>query len=115
MRWNEVVTFLGVGEQYQDSAGAWHQGERVERLVYCNEYTIGAMAMAHLRSNTVRMANGNEPIDVGLRNEHMLEVRTVDYLGEDKCIFRGEEYEVMYITGAGDTRLITIGQRFGTA
>ena len=114
MRWNEVITFLSMGEQYQDSSGAWHQGERHERLVYCNEYTIGLVAMAHLRSNTVRMANGNEPIDVGLRNEHMVEVRAIDYEGEDKCLYHGEEYEVMYVSGQGDKRLLTIGQRFGT-
>lgn len=114
MRWKEVITFLGMTDPYQDSAGAWHQGERTERTVFCNEYTIGSMAMAHLRSNTVRMANGNEPIDVGMRNEHMVVVRAVDYHGEDKCVFRGDEYEVMYQTGSGEMLTLTIGQRFGT-
>lgn len=114
MRWNETITFLGMSDPYQDSAGAWHQGKRTERTVYCNEYTIGAMAMAHLRSNTVRMANGNEPIDVGMRNEHMVVVRSPDYEGEDKCLFRGDEYEVMYTSGSGEYLTITMGQRFGT-
>lgn len=114
MRWSEVIYFLSAPEPYQDSSGAWHEGERPPRMAYCNEYTIGLVAMAHLRSNTVRMANGNEPVDVGMRNEHMVEVMAIDYQGEDKCIYHDDEYEVMYVTGQGDKRLLTIGQRFGT-
>lgn len=113
MRWNKVVTLLSPTEKYQDSTGAWHEGERTERTVFCNEMIIGLMSLANLRSSDVRMANATQPVDVGMRNEHMLQVRTVDYNGEDQCIFEGEEYEVMYLSGSGETRTLTIGQRLG--
>lgn len=112
-RWNRVVTLLTPAERYQDEEGGWHYGEPERRVVFCNEYTIGVMAMSHLRSSDVRMSNQNEPIDVGMRNEHMIQLRSVDYQGEDRCEFEGKEYEVLYSTGAGEMRMLTIGQRIG--
>ena len=112
-RWNRTLTLLTPVEMYQDEEGGFHYGEPTERVVYCNEYNIGIMTMAHLRSSDVRMANDNEPVDVGIRNEHMVQVRAVDYQSEDRCIYEGEEYEILYSTGSGDMRLLTIGQRIG--
>lgn len=113
MRWNKVITLLSPTEKYQDEKGQWHEGEREERVVFCNEYTIGLVAQAHLRSSDVRAANTTEPVDMGLRNEHMIEVRTIDYRNEDQVVFEGEEYDVMFISGSGETRLLTIGQKIG--
>lgn len=113
-RWNRMVTFLSPAEGYQDEEGSWHYGEPAKREVFCNEYTIGIMAMSHLRSSEVRMVNDNAPTDVGIRNEHMVQVRSVDYDGEDRCIYEGEEYEILYSTGAGEMRMLTIGQRIGS-
>ena len=112
-RWNRTLTLLTPAEMYQDEEGGFHYGEPTERVVFCNEYSIGIMTMAHLRSSEVRMANDNEPVDVGIRNEHMVQVRAVDYQSEDRCIYEGEEYEILYSTGSGDMRLLTIGQRIG--
>lgn len=112
-RWNRVVTLLTPDEGYQDEEGAWHYGDPTERTIFCNEYTIGFMAMAHLRSSDVRMANDNEPVDIGVRNEHMLEVNALDYQREDRCIYEGDEYEILYSTGSGEKRILTIGQRIG--
>lgn len=112
-RWNRTVILLTPSEAYQDDEGGWHYGEPTERLVFCNEYTIGIMAMSHLRSSEVRMANSEEPVDVGIRNEHMLQMRSIEYNGEDRCIYEGEEYEILYSTGAGEMRMLTIGQRIG--
>lgn len=112
-RWNEVVTLLSPTQKYQDTTGAWHEGERTERTVFCNEFTIGLMAMAHLRNSDIRAANSTDPVDVGLRHEHMIQLRSVDYQGEDQVIFRGEEYEVAYMSGAGEYVTITIGHRLG--
>ena len=109
-RWNQVVTLLTPTEKYQDSSGAWHDGKRSERTIFCNEYTIGIVAMAHLRSADVRMANSTDPVDMGLRNEHMLEVRAIDYQSEDQCVYQGQEYEVLFVSGSGETRILTIGQ-----
>jgi len=113
MRWNKTITLMSPAESYQDSAGSWHEGERTARTVYCNEMTIGVMAMAQLRSADVRAQSTTQKIDVGLRNEHMIQIRSLEYHGEDQCIFEGEEYEVMYSSGSGEYRVLTIGQRLG--
>lgn len=112
-RWNRTLTLLTPAKRYQDEEGGWHYGEPQKRVIFCNEYTIGIMAMSHLRSSEVRMANDNEPVDIGIRNEHMVQVRSVDYNSEDRCIYENDEYEILYSTGAGDYRLLTIGQRIG--
>ena len=112
-RYNETLTLLAPAAKYQDAAGAWHEGERTARTIFCNEYTIGVMTLAHLRNSDIRAANSTEPVDVGLRNEHMLQIRSIDYQGEDQVIFHGEEYEVVYLSGAGEHRVLTIGQRLG--
>lgn len=113
MRWNKVITLLTPAEKYQDAAGVWHEGERVPRTVFCNEYIIGVVAQAHLRSSDVRSANATEPVDMGLRNEHMIQLRSIDYHSEDQCVFEGDEYEVMYVSGGGEMTMLTIGQKIG--
>ena len=113
MRWNKVVTLLTPSEKYQDEEGSWHYSEPVERLVYCNENSIGTMTMAHMRSSDVRTANSNEPVDMGMRHEHFLEMRSIEYRNEDRCIYEGEEYEVLFKTGSGERCIICIGQRIG--
>ena len=113
MRWNKTITLLSPVRKWQDESGVWHEGDREPRVVFCNEYTIGVVAMANLRSSVIRAVSSSEPIDVGLRNERMVEVRAVDYQSEDQVIYEGDEYEVLYVSGSGETRLLTIGQRLG--
>lgn len=113
MRWNETLTLLSPTQKYQDATGAWHEGEREERTVFCNEMILGLMKLANLRNSDIRMANATEPVSMGLRNEHMLQVRSIDYAGEDQVRFHDEEYEVIYLSGAGEYRTLTIGQRIG--
>lgn len=112
-RWDKTVTLLAPAERFQDSAGAWHEGERTGREVFCNEMTMSLVAMAQLRSADVRANSSTSPLDMGLRHEHMIQVRNVDYEGEDQVIFEGEEYEVLYLAGSGEYRTLTIGQRLG--
>lgn len=111
MRWNETVTLLSPTEKYQDESGAWHEGSRTERVVFCNMFMIGLVTMAHLRNSDIRAANSTEPVDVGLRDEHMLQIHSLDYNGEDECIFHGKEYEIIYISGGGEYIMLTIGQK----
>ena len=113
MRWNDTVDLLSPSDAYQDSTGAWHAGKRVPRTVFCNAMTIGTMAMANLRSSDVRLANATDPVDVGLRHEHMIQVRAIDYENEDQVDYHGERYEVMYASGSGEFRMLTIAQRIG--
>lgn len=112
-RWNNTVTLLAPAAKYQDAAGAWHEGERVPREIFCNEMTMSLVAMAQLRSADVRAQSSVAVMDVGLRHEHMIQVRSIDYNGEDQCIYNGDEYEVLYLSGAGEYRTLTIGQRIG--
>lgn len=114
-RWNETVILLSPAEKYQDSTGAWHEGRRPRREVFCNEFTISTVQMAHLRSSDIRMTNTTQPVDVGLRHEHMLQMRRIDYEGEDQVIYHGEEYEVIYASGGGEMIYLTIGQRMSNA
>ena len=111
MRWNKVITLLSPVDKFQDESGAWHEGERKGRVVFCNEYTIGLVAQAHLRSSDVRAANTTDPVDVGLRNEHMIQVRSIDYHNEDQCIFEGVEHEILYVSGSGETKILTISEK----
>lgn len=113
MRWNDTVTLLSPTEKYQDAAGAWHEGKRTERTIFCNVFMLGLVAMAHLRNSDIRAANATEPVDVGLRDEHMLQIHSLDYNGEDQCVFHGEEFEVIYISGGGEYITLTIGHRLG--
>lgn len=115
MRWNETITLLSPAAKYQDSSGAWHEGERVPRTVFCNEMTMSMVAMAQLRSADVRAQSSTQTLDIGLRNEHMIQVKAIDYNNEDQVIFHGQEFEVLYLAGSGETRVLTIGQRLGSA
>lgn len=113
MRWNDTVTLLSHADSYQDASGSWHAGKPVRRTVFCNSMTIGLMAMANLRSSDIRLANSTEPLDMGLRNEHMIQVRAIDYQGEDRCVYHDEEYEILYMSGSGEFRTLTLAQRIG--
>lgn len=112
-RWNEVITFLAPVEAYQDSMGAWHEGERRERKVFCNVGTIGIMTMAQLRSSEVRITNGRSVPDVGMRDMHVVYVRQIDYEGEDQCLFRGAEMDVIAATSEGANYKIIIRRNIG--
>lgn len=115
MRWNDSITLLSAPESYQDLRGAWHSGERTGRTIFCNPYLLGTLQMAHLRSSDVRANNTTDPVDVGLRNEHSVQIKAIDYCGEDQAIYHGEEYEVMYIAGTGENIILTIGQRISNS
>ena len=112
-RWTETVTLLRRGDDWQDSEGVWHDGDRTEREVYCNERRLTLAAMGHLRSSDIRMNNAVEPVDMGMRPECEIEVHAIDYEGEDRCIFHGLEYEVQYTYGGGNTLILGIARRIG--
>ena len=114
MRWNDTVTLLSPATKNQDANGAWHEGKREARTVFCNAMTLTMVAMAQIRSADVRAQSSTQTLDMGLRNEHMIQVKAIDYQNEDQVIFHGEEYEVLYLAGSGETRTLTIGQRIGS-
>ena len=112
-RWNETITFLSPANAWQDSHGAWHEGEREEREVFCNPGTIGIMTMAQLRSSEVRITSGDNVPEVGLRSMHVVYVRQIDYEGEDQCVYMGEEMDVIAATTEHENYKLIIRRRIG--
>lgn len=112
-RWNDVITLLSAPEAYQDEMLAWHEGERVERQVFCNPGIIGTMAMAQLRSSEVRITGGDTVPDVGLKPMAMVYIRQIDYEGEDQVIYHGEEMDVIAATSEGENLKMIIRRKAG--
>lgn len=97
MRWADVVTLVSHPGMHQDETGAWHEGEPVERVVFCNRRTLGAQRRS-------------ESVDVGMRAVAEVEVRTCDYHGETEAFFEGETYDAEP-TQSGDFTYLTLGRR----
>lgn len=113
MRWNGTVTLHANPERYQDEEGAWHEGELGSRKVFCNEMKYGSLFMANLRSNDVRMLNNNLNVDTGQMPEVQLQVRADAYQGEPLATYKGRQYEVLYVTLAGELSILGLVRRLG--
>lgn len=112
-RWCDEITLLKPANRWQDQEGGWHEGERVERRVYCNVGFMGLMTMAELRSSEVRITSGESTPNVGMHDMHVVWIRQVDYEGEDQAIFRGEEMDIIASTSEGDNLKVIIRKRIG--
>jgi len=110
-RWTETVTFLQESDAWQDEEGGWHEGYRPVREVFCNERRMTLAALAHLRSSDIRVNNSTEYVDVGMRPECEIEVHTIDYEDEDRCLYKGTEYEIQYTYGGGNTIMLGLTKR----
>lgn len=113
MRWNDEITLLSARDAWQDDEGAWHEGDRSERVVYCNHGTLGLMTMSQLHSSEVRITSGESVPEAGLREMHVVYVREVDYEGEDQVVFHGKEMEVIATTSEGENLKMIIRRRLG--
>ena len=113
IRWNAVITLVTTPEAYQDDEGTWHEGEQVERTVFCNPMTIGSMTMAQLRSSEVRITNGTTVPETGLRQMAMVQVKTIDYEFEQQCIYKGIEMDIISAIDNGENTNLLIKQRLG--
>ena len=98
MRWNEVITLISTPDSYQDDEGGQHEGEAVEREIYCDVGMIGTMTMAQLRSSEIRITGNDSIPEVGLRQMHVIYIRQIDYQGEQKVRFHGKEMDVIGLT-----------------
>lgn len=112
-RWNEEITLLSAANAYQDEEGGWHEGERVERRVFCNPGILGVMTMAQLRSSEVRITGGENIPETGLRDMHVVYIRQIDYRNEDQVIYRGEEMDVIAATSEGENYKVIVRRRIG--
>lgn len=112
-RWTETVTLLANATGYQDDEGVWHEDPRPPREVFCNERRITIASLAHMRSSDIRLNNAVEPADLGLRTEMEIEVHSIDYEGEDRCIYHDEEFEIQYAYGGGNTKILGLSRKLG--
>lgn len=96
MRWTDTVTLVS-REMTQDEYGAWHQGDPVETTVFCNRRTLGGRRRS-------------DAVDVGMRAEAEVEVRTCDYAGQTEVVYLGETYDAEP-TWHGDFTYLTLGRR----
>ena len=93
MRWNQTIRLIGEPSITQDDMGNVVSTEAVPREVFCDPYTVSTSAWASF-------------IDLGLRLDAEVEVRTVDYEGEKTAEYNGVEYTVEKADPRGDfTRL----------
>lgn len=109
----EDITFLKSSNRYQDEEGAWHEGEVERRTVVCQSVIYGALTRAQLRSSDARLQNTNESPYVGFVTMATVELWTVDYEGEDRAIFRGEEVQVEIETMTGAKTQLILRRRLG--
>lgn len=94
----ELVSYLPAR---QDASGAWQAGERVAERRFCNAYTVGSSAWA-------------DPIDAGMRVEAEVQLRTLDYAGQQKAAYNGVEYDVARVIVSGDLTRLQLGRHVGS-
>lgn len=99
-RWNDTITLLSVPSPYQDAGGAWHDGKREPKELFCNRLTMSLSQTA-------------SALDLGMRDVLQVQVRTVDYDGEDQAQYDGKTLEVTYAARRGDTTTLTLGRKIG--
>ena len=79
-RWSEVVNLIGLVEG-TDEMG-WPIEEEVERTnIFANKKSV--------RSNEYYLAKQG-----GVELQHMFEIRSIDYQGEEKLRYNGEVFEI---------------------
>lgn len=83
-RWNDTVTLVSLPDAYQDSMGAWHEGEPEETEVFCNQYSAG-------------LSDTTDP-DRGLTDVAEVQLRNEDYADQTKAVYHGREYSVASVT-----------------
>lgn len=112
-RWNETVTLLSPERKWQDDEGAWHEGEREPREVFCNVQMMGTLTLAQLRSSEVRFTSGEKVPHVGPTKMHVIYVKQIDYEDEDQLIYDGQEYDVIAGTTEGEDYKLIVRRRIG--
>lgn len=105
MRWNETCVLLGAPERYQDAMGAWHHGEQSRKQVFCNARSVGAETWTNPRSR------GDLHVDAGTRPDAAIQLRSVDFSGEEEVEYRGEQYDVDAVVEKGDLTVLTLVRR----
>lgn len=101
MRWTDTIDLVSYPGESQDGTGAWHRGEPETRTVFCNRRTLG-------------LQRRTESVDLGMRGDAEVEVRTCDYRGETEARYLGTAYDCE-ATANGDFTYLTLGRRVADA
>lgn len=95
MRFNSTATLIKVSIE-RDKYGASHE-TTIERDVFCNRFTLSAQHVIASQS-------------IGLQAKAIIQLRTIDYEGEQRVRFDGEEYEVSYVSNSGEFVKLTLAK-----
>lgn len=101
MRWTDAITLVSYPDMAQDATRAWHRGEPSKRVVLCNRRTLG-------------LQRRTESVDLGMRADAEVEVRTCEYNGETEALYLGTTYDCE-ATVDGDFTYLTLGRRVADA
>jgi SPP1 family predicted phage head-tail adaptor len=80
VRWSSVVNLIGL-EEGTDSEGFETEVETVRERIFANKKSV--------RSNEYYLAKQS-----GINLSVMIEIRSIEYQGEEKLIFEGNEYNI---------------------
>lgn len=95
MRWDSVITLRDIEtNMVLDSEGNEVEGEPVDTQVFCNVRSVGFEAWA-------------TAVQLGLKPELSVEVRTIDYAGQSQAVYQGREYDLSYSSTRGDNTILT--------
>lgn len=96
MRWDRTISLLSVATA-QDSEGV--PRESVEaREVYANAHTVGLNTWVAARS-------------AGLHADSSVQVRSADYMGEQRVEMDGKAYDVERVKDDGEFAVLTLKER----
>lgn len=97
MRYDAVATLYSETVE-ADSRGNLKPVKGEPKEVYANKYTIGMTTYVNARS-------------AGLHADAELQLRTVDYDGENIAILEGIEYTVERVSDSGEFTYLTLAKR----
>ncbi len=97
-RWNDTIELLSMPALHQDASGRWVGGEKEARKAFCNPYTVGAESWA-------------TAVDMGLRADYEVQLRSCEYGGETEARYRGVECDVEKVTQSGDFTRLQLGRK----
>ncbi len=97
-RWNDTIELLSMPALHQDASGRWVGGEKKARKAFCNPYTVGAEAWS-------------TAVDMGLRADYEVQLRSCEYKGETEARYRGDECDVEKVTQSGDFTRLQLGRK----
>ena len=97
MKWNKVATLIKVGTVRNDE-GVPTETVLSETQVFCNPRHMGMESWAAARS-------------IGLHADSSVQVRSLEYSGENRCVMDGVEYEIERVYDTGEYSTLTLKRR----